>query len=292
MNCNLCPRNCNIDRSKNKGACSQGEKIFAARASLHHWEEPCISGTNGSGTVFFSGCTLKCVFCQNRPISNSQLGKEITIERLSDIFIELQNKKAHNINLVTGDHFIPHIVKALDIAKNKGLNIPVVFNTSSYVNVSSLKLLKGYIDIYLPDFKYFNDETAYRYSRVKDYVISAKKAIEEMVSQVNMPKYDENGIMTKGVIVRHLLLPGYIEESKQIIKYIFEEYGERVVLSIMNQFTPMNLEGYPEINRKVTDYEYDSLINYAISIGVSEAYVQDGDTADESFIPLFDLEGI
>lgn len=293
MKCNLCPRNCNVDRSINKGYCGQTDKIKVARASLHMWEEPCVSGERGSGTVFFSGCGLRCVFCQNFDIANGNTGKEITVERLAEIFLELKEKGAHNINLVTGDHFVPQIISALDLAKSKGMDLPVVFNTSSYINKETLKLLENYVDIYLADFKYFDNETAKKYSNVGDYLQVVKTALEEMVSQKGTPVYDDEGIMTKGVIVRHLLMPGHLQESKAIIRYVYEEYGERVVLSIMNQYTPLKqVEKYPEINRKVTDAEYESLINYAISIGVKEAYVQEGETAEESFIPPFDLEGV
>lgn len=293
MNCNLCSRNCNVDRSVLKGYCGQTDKIKVARASLHMWEEPCISGENGSGTVFFSGCGLRCVFCQNHSIANGETGKEITIERLAEIFVELKEKGAHNINLVTGDHFVPQIIKALDISKSKGMDLPVVFNTSSYINKETLKSLENYVDIYLADFKYFDNQTAKKYSNADNYLQVAKTAIEEMVSQKSNPEYDENGIMTKGVIVRHLLMPGFLQESKAIIRYVYEEYGERVVLSIMNQYTPLKqVEKYPEINRKVSEAEYESLINYAISIGVKEAYVQEGETAEKSFIPPFDLEGV
>ena len=293
MNCNLCPRNCNVDRSENKGYCGQTDIIKVARASLHMWEEPCISGERGSGTVFFSGCGLRCVFCQNFDIAKGDTGKEITVERLAEIFCELKEKGAHNINLVTGDHFVPEIIKALDIAKANGMDLPIVFNTSSYINKETLKCLENYVDIYLADFKYFDNETAKKYSNAENYLQVAKTAIEEMVSQKGTPVYDDAGMMTKGVIVRHLLMPGYLQESKAIIRYVYEEYGERVVLSIMNQYTPLKqVEKYPEINRKVSDAEYESLINYAISIGVKEAYVQEGDTAEESFIPPFDLEGV
>lgn len=293
MKCNLCPRNCNVDRSINKGYCGQTDKIKVARASLHMWEEPCVSGERGSGTVFFSGCGLRCVFCQNFDIANGNTGKEITVERLAEIFLELKEKGAHNINLVTGDHFVPQIISALDLVKSKGMDLPVVFNTSSYINKETLKLLENYVDIYLADFKYFDNETAKKYSNADDYLQVVKTAVEEMVSQKGTPVYDDDGIMTKGVIVRHLLMPGHLQESKAIIRYVYEEYGERVVLSIMNQYTPLKqVEKYPEINRKVTDAEYESLINYAISIGVKEAYVQEGETARESFIPPFDLEGV
>ena len=295
--CNDCPRKCNVKREAladtGKGFCNMGENPVIARADLHFWEEPPISGTNGSGTIFFSGCNLQCVFCQNEKISRGKFGKEISIAELMDIYKQLIDKGAHNINLVTGDHFAEQIIKALDIAKSKGMDLPVVFNTSSYINKETLKKLEKYVDIYLADFKYFDNETAKKYSNADNYLQVVKTAIEEMVSQKGTPVYDDEGMMTKGVIVRHLLMPGKLQESKAIIRYVYEEYGERVVLSIMNQYTPLKqVEKYPEINRKVTDEEYDSLINYAISIGVKEAYVQEGETAEESFIPSFDLEGV
>ncbi|MBO5098854.1 MAG: radical SAM protein [Clostridia bacterium] len=293
MNCNLCPRNCDVDRSINKGYCGQTDKIKVARASLHMWEEPCISGERGSGTVFFSGCGLRCVFCQNFDIAKGDTGKEITVERLAEIFCELKEKGAHNINLVTGDHFVPEIIRALDIAKANGMDLPIVFNTSSYINKETLKCLENYVDIYLADFKYFDNETAKKYSNAENYLQVAKTAIEEMVSQKGTPVYDDEGMMTKGVIVRHLLMPGHLQESKAIIRYVYEEYGERVVLSIMNQYTPLKqVEKYPEINRKLSPKEYERIISYALSIGIDNAFIQEGETAQESFIPQFDNRGI
>lgn len=292
MECMLCPRKCGVDRSIKLGFCGQSDKIKAARASLHMWEEPCISGEEGSGTVFFSGCSLKCVYCQNKSISIGTVGKEITTHRLAEIFIELQDKNANNINLVTGDHFIPQIIEAIKKAKANGFKIPIVFNTSSFINVDSIKVLDGYVDIFLADFKYWSLETAEKYSNAKNYSEVAKAAIEQMVKQVGMPVYDSCGIMTKGVIVRHMILPGYISESKKIIEYIFKKYGNSVVLSIMNQYTPINMENFPEINRKVTEDEYNEVIDYALSMGVEEAFVQEEGTQSESFIPDFNIEGI
>lgn len=292
MECMLCPRKCGVDRSIKLGFCGQSDKIKAARASLHMWEEPCISGEEGSGTVFFSGCSLKCVYCQNKSISIGTVGKEITTHRLAEIFIELQDKNANNINLVTGDHFIPQIIEAIKKAKANGFKIPIVFNTSSFINVDSIKVLDGYVDIFLADFKYWSLETAEKYSNAKNYSEVAKASIEQMVKQVGMPVYDSCGIMTKGVIVRHMILPGYISESKKIIEYIFKKYGNSVVLSIMNQYTPINMENFPEINRKVTEDEYNEVIDYALSMGVEEAFVQEEGTQSESFIPDFNIEGI
>ena len=292
MKCMLCPRKCGVDRSINKGYCGERDIIKAARASLHMWEEPCISGDEGSGTVFFSGCSLKCVYCQNKSISIGKVGKEISAERLSDIFLELQQKKANNINLVTGDHFIPQIVDAIKLAKSKGLSIPIVFNTSSYVTSEALEMLKGYVDIYLADFKYISEETAKKYSDAPDYPKIAKIAIEQMVEQIGVPVYDRRGMMEKGVIVRHMILPGYVLEAQEIIKYIFKKFDNKVILSIMNQYTPIDMEAFPEINRKVTEEEYNEVIDYAVSIGVEEAFVQEEGTQSESFIPEFDISGI
>ena len=292
MKCMLCPRRCGVDRRINKGYCGEGEAIRAARASLHMWEEPCISGNDGSGTVFFSGCSMKCVYCQNREIATGNMAKEISVERLSEIFIELQTKNANNINLVTGDHFIPQIVEAIKKAREKGLHIPIVFNTSSYLTPDGLKLLDGYVDIYLADFKYWSEEISKRYSNAPDYRFFAQDAISEMVNQVGEPMYDSRGMLKKGVIIRHMLLPGYVYDSKKIIRYISETYGDSVILSIMNQYTPINMEAYPEINRPVTKSEYDEVIDYALSIGVKDAFIQKEGTAAESFIPVFDYRGI
>lgn len=291
MNCNLCPRKCNIDRSITKGFCGATDKIMVANASLHMWEEPCISGENGSGTVFFCGCNLKCVYCQNRQISSNNTGKEITEQRLSEIFIELQNKSAHNINIVTGTHFADKIINALDIAKSKGLHIPIVYNTSGYESTETLKLLEPYIDIYLADFKYLDPSLAQKYSSAANYPDVVKKALDEMVKQKDLV-FDDNGMMKQGVIVRHLCLPGYEKDSKEILKHLHYSYGDRIIISIMNQFTPIFLEDYPQINRKLSPNEYERIISYAISIGVDNAFIQEGETAEESFIPQFDNRGI
>lgn len=294
--CMLCPRHCMADRENGKkGFCGETKTVRLARAALHMWEEPCISGENGSGTVFFVGCTLRCVYCQNHQISNGSVGKEISIGRLAEIFIELQKQGANNINLVTPTHFVPQIIGALKIAKDNGMNLPVVYNTSGYEEVETLKILEGYVDVYLPDFKYLNKKNAKKYSMAEDYPEKAKLAIEEMVRQTGEPKFDENGIMTKGVIVRHLLLPGCLEDAKRIVSYLFETYGERIYMSLMNQYTPLDSldkEKYPELNRKVNEKAYDWLIDYAISIGVENAFIQGGETAEESFIPPFTLEGV
>jgi putative pyruvate formate lyase activating enzyme len=263
-----------------------------ARAALHFWEEPCISGKNGSGTVFFSGCNLRCVFCQNQEISRGKAGKEISTDRLSEIFLELQDKGAHNINLVTGVLFIPSIAKALKQAKTKGLQIPIVYNCGGYESVEALRLLEGLVDIYLPDFKYWTCDVAERYSHAKDYPDRAKEALGEMVRQVGEPVFSPSGILQKGVVVRHLLLPGQRKEAEAILDYLYRTYGDDIYISIMNQYTPMSQSIDKNLERKVTTYEYDKTIDFALNLGVKNGFMQEGNTASESFIPPFDLEGV
>lgn len=295
--CRLCPRNCGARREAGEtGVCGQTDMIKVARAALHYWEEPCISGTAGSGTVFFSGCPLHCVFCQNKSIADGTAGKEITSERLSEIFLELQEKGANNINLVTPGHFVPQIAESLRRAKKRGLFLPVVYNTGSYEYVDTLRLMEELVDIYLPDFKYMDAALGMRYSHAGDYSEAAKSAIAEMVRQTGPAVFengDEDGLMKRGTIVRHLVLPGCVEDSKAVIRYLYETYGNAIYISIMNQFTPMPaLVNYPEINRKVTKEEYEEVVDYAISLGVECGFIQEGETAKESFIPAFDGEGV
>lgn len=297
MNCNLCPRECGVDRASGQlGVCGQTEELKVARAALHYWEEPCISGEEGSGAVFFSGCPLHCVFCQNENIANGTTGKKITVPRLSEIFLELQEKGANNINLVTPGHFVPQIIKALDRARADGLFLPVVYNTSSYENVDTIRMLEGYVDIYLPDFKYMDSRLSARYSHAPDYAKVAKAAVAEMVRQTGKASFlhgDEDSLIKRGTIVRHLTLPGCMEDSKSVLKYLHETYGDTIYISIMNQFTPLsNLEKYPELNRRITEEEYEELVDYAIEIGIRNGFIQEGDTAEESFIPAFDCEGV
>ncbi len=291
--CNICPRNCNVDRKQTKGFCGMYEKVKISRAALHMWEEPCISGEDGSGTVFFSGCNMKCVFCQNKAISTNGFGKEITIERLAEIFLELQSKGALNINLVTPTHYTKQIINAVKLAKSKGLKLPIVYNTSSYEKVETLKELEEIIDIWLPDFKYIDNNVAERYSKANNYAEYAKAAIDEMIRQQPNCVFDENGIIQKGVIVRHLVLPGQVQGAKDIIKYLYEKYGENIFISIMSQYTPCtNLCDYPEIDRKLTWDEYNSVVDYAIDLGLENGFLQEEESASESFIPPFDLEGV
>lgn len=295
--CTLCPRNCATDRENGEiGICGQTNELKVARAALHFWEEPCISGTQGSGTVFFSGCSLHCIYCQNQNIANGTAGKVISEERLSEIFLELQEKGAHNINLVTPGHFIPQIIRALELAKKNGLGLPVVYNTSGYEHVETIKMLEGIVDIYLPDLKYISEELSGRYSHARDYSKRAKAAIAEMVRQTGPAVFfgeTEEGLMRRGTIVRHLILPGCIEDSKEVVRYLYETYGNAVYISIMNQFTPLShLNEYPQLNRKITEEEYDEVVDYAISLGVENGFIQEGETAEESFIPEFNGEGV
>ena len=326
-NCMLCPRTCGAQRSKGKtGICGVTETLKVARAALHFWEEPCISGTKGSGAVFFSGCALHCVFCQNEPIAQGTAGKEITPERLVEIFLELQEKGANNINLVTPTHFVPLIVPALRAAKREGLRIPIVYNTSSYEKVSTLQLLDGLVDIYLPDLKYESAALSGLLSNAPDYFETAAAAIAEMVRQVGEPVFaapdgtqlfapqmndaceeadeDTEFLMKKGVIVRHLALPGQEADSKRVLSYLLKTYGERIYISLMNQYTPIPSvleKTLPKLTqsacltglqRRLTEDEYEALIDFAIENGIENGFIQDQETAQESFIPAFDGEGI
>lgn len=293
-NCLLCPRKCGINRSTGQtGVCGVSTEIKVARAALHYWEEPCISGKRGSGAVFFSGCSLHCVFCQNREISDGKAGKVISKERLSDIFMELAGKGANNINLVTPGQYIPDIVWAVNDAKSRGMKLPIIYNTSGYENVTELKLLEGIVDVYLPDFKYMDSTLSARYSRAKDYPSVAKQALSEMVrQQPDVVIDDATGLIQKGVIVRQLLLPGHVNDAKAVLKYLYDTYHDHVYISMMSQFTPIALKNYPEINRTVTKREYERLVNYALEIGITNAFIQEGDVAKDSFIPAFDCEGV
>lgn len=286
--CTLCPRLCKVNRNNGElGFCKASNKIKIARYSLHFWEEPCLSGTKGSGTIFFSNCNLKCIYCQNYDISTNNCGKEISIEKFAEICIDLQNMGALNINLVTPTHFISLIKEGLLLAKSLGLSIPIVYNTSSYENVDSLKLLDGLVDIYLPDLKYFDNGLGEKFSLANNYFDVATKALDEMFRQVGKPKF-KNGIMTKGVIVRHLLLPSHIDDSKKVISYLYEKYEDDIYISIMNQYTPVRkFDNYKELNNKVSEDEYDDLIDFACDLGITKAFIQEGETSKESFIPDF-----
>ena len=296
--CELCPRRCLTDRSVSVGYCGQRDTVRVARAAAHMWEEPCISGKNGSGTVFFCGCTLKCVYCQNAEISrhgDTEKGIAVSIDELAEIFLRLQKAGMHNINLVTPTMFSRQIEKAVSIAKNSGLTLPIVYNTSGYELCDALAVMADQIDIYMPDFKYLSSELAEKYSGAPDYPAHAKASLDMMVKKIGEAKFSDDGMMKHSVIVRHLLLPGQLKESIRIIDYLFSEYGNSIYYSLMSQYTPLpslDVERFPELNRRVTTYEYNKLIDHAASIGIVNGFIQDGAAAHESFIPSFMGEGV
>ncbi len=299
--CELCPRQCGTDRTVGDvGVCGMPAELYAARAALHLWEEPPISGERGSGAVFFSGCSLRCVFCQNREISAGKKGYPISSETLSDIFLRLQNDdRANNINLVTAAHYLPHVIPAIERAKSRGLSIPVVYNSSGYESVESLRMLDGLIDVYLPDMKYFSSELSAKYSAAPDYFEAASTALDEMLRQVGEPVFAdgdaivEDGIMLRGMIVRHLLLPTHTDDSMRVIEHLFRRYGHKIYISIMNQYTPITGAPLPpELSSPVTDEEYDRVIDFAVELGIENGFVQEGGTVAESFVPLWNGEGI
>ena len=285
-NCTICPRKCGVNRYKEKGYCGATNKIKLAYYSLHKWEEPVISGKKGSGTIFFSNCNLRCLYCQNKQISLDGYGKEISNKRLGEIILELQDKGAHNINLVTPTHYTPQIKKVLTNVKDK-LHIPVVYNTSSYENIGSLMMMRGLIDIYLADLKYYDDSLAEKYSNCTNYFETATMAIDEMYRQVGKIEI-ENNLMKKGLIVRVLILPGHKSDAKEIINYLYKTYKDDIFISIMNQYTPPSTCKYSNLLQKVSDSDYEEVVNFALTIGVHNAFIQEGDTAKESFIPKFD----
>lgn len=285
--CEICPRKCKVNRNNGElGYCKASNKMKIGGYHLHMWEEPIITGKNGSGTIFFSYCNLRCAYCQNYDLSFNSVGEYITIERLSDIMLELQEMQAENINLVTPTHYIPLIKNSIILAKEKGLKIPIVYNTSGYESVESLKTLEGLIDIYLPDFKYY-DNSLGKYSSVADYFNIASLALKEMYRQVGKPKYNKKGMLKKGVIVRHLVLPNNYQDSKKIINYLYQEYKDNIILSIMNQYTITKITKYPELNQKVDPKEYDNLIDYAYDLGIRNCFTQEEESQSESFIPKF-----
>lgn len=291
--CRLCPRQCGVDRSKRTGYCGVSDRVKLARAALHFWEEPCISGERGSGTVFFSGCALKCVFCQNYQLSAGHFGKEVSIQRLAEIFLELQQQGAHNINLVTGGHYVPQIVQALELVR-KDLKIPVVYNSSGYETVETLRQLKGYVDIYLPDLKYYSPERSARYSNARDYFAVASQAVQEMFSQVGPVQFDEQGMLQKGVVVRHMVMPNGVEDTMDILTWIAEHLPlDDILVSVMSQYTPFYKSAdYSEINRRLTQEEYDRVLDWMECMGIEQGFVQELSSAKEEYTPDFSLQGV
>lgn len=291
--CTLCPRTCRVNREKEKGFCGCGPVLKVARAALHQWEEPCISGSRGSGTVFFSGCTLKCCFCQNYQISCEGHGKEISVERLRDIFWELQDQGAHNINLVTATQYLPLVLKALDLAKPR-LAIPVVYNCGGYERVETIRELKGYVDIYLPDLKYKSPELSAKYSGAADYFAVASQAIQAMTEQTGPLVWDQDGLLKRGVIVRHMVLPGAREDSVSLLQWMAKELPrDSFLISVMSQYTPFYKSSeHREINRRLTSFEYNKVVDAALSLGLDQGFMQQRSSAKEEYTPPFDLEGV
>jgi len=292
--CNQCPRHCGVSRNNELGFCGVPEQPKLAKACLHMWEEPCISGTRGSGAVFFSGCNLKCIFCQNYDISQNNYGNVISIERLQEIIVELISKGAHNINLVNPSHYTGAIRQALITLKQQGqLTVPVVYNSNGYETIAALKSIEGLVDVYLPDIKYFSDRTSFKYSKAQDYTEVCKKAIIEMHNQVGSPILDDTGLIQQGLIIRHLILPGHIKESINILNWISENLPKSVYVSLMSQYTPYyDAYKYPEINRPITKNEYEKVVNHLYKLGLEEGYIQDRQSANIQYIPDFNLEGV
>lgn len=291
-NCNLCPRKCGVNRYETKGVCGATNKVKVAHYSLHKWEEPIISGDKGSGTIFFSNCNMKCIYCQNKKISLDGYGKLISNKRLGEIMLTLQEEGAHNINLVTPTHYVPQIASIIRKLKGKELKIPVIYNTSSYESVGTVMMMRSLVDIYLADLRYFDDDLAKKYSKCDNYFETATMAIDEMYRQVGKFELGDDGLLKKGLIVRVLILPGHTRDAKEIINYLYKTYKDDIFISIMNQYTPVNECEYDNLNRKVTDDEYDEVLDFAITIGVKNAFMQEGETASESFIPKFDCSKV
>lgn len=295
MKCELCPRMCMVDRAVKTGFCGMGEEITAAKAMLHYWEEPCVSGKRGSGAVFFSGCVMRCAFCQNYEISSENSGRVITEERLAEIFLELQEKGAQNINLVNPTHFVPQILRALEAAKRRGLSLPIVYNSGGYERVETLRTLEGAIDVYLPDVKYFSDELSRRLSSAPDYFDTAMSAIVEMIRQVGKPSLNDRGEITRGVIVRHLVLPEHYRDSIEIIRRLGEAFSGDIMFSLMSQYTPFGRvktdPAFAKMNRRITTFEYRKALDAAIDAGL-EGFMQEKSSAREEYTPSFDLEGL
>lgn len=285
--CSLCARKCLVNRKNGeRGFCAMTDKVYIARADLHAWEEPSISGERGSGTVFFSGCSLGCIYCQNRQISRNEVGREVSVEELTDVFLNLQKKGAHNINLVTPTHFVPSIIESVAAARARGLCIPIVYNTSSYETQETLELLRDTVDVWLPDLKYYRESSASKYSFAADLPRVSREAIEKMAEIAGEARFDSDGMMSRGVIVRILLLPGHLAEAKLNVKYLYERFGDKIYVSLMSQYTPIGNMPKP-LDRRVSAAEYDELVFYAQKLGVKNAYIQERESASESFIPPF-----
>ena len=292
-NCNLCPRQCGVDRSVSVGFCGAGAKARIALVSLHPWEEPCLVGEKGAGTVFFSYCNLRCCYCQNHAISHGGKGEEVTDERLAEIFCEQQARGAATLDLVTPTHYVPQIIHALELARENGFSLPVVYNSGAYDSVETIEALRGYVDIFLPDLKYVDGESAAEYSLAPDYFERAADAIRRMVAIAGPIQFDRSGRMIRGVLVRHLVLPGHRHESMKALDWLWQEFGNDIQISLMNQYTPMyRAAEHKGMNRKLTTFEYESVVDHAVGLGITNCYVQQGQTASEKFVPNFNGAGV
>ncbi len=292
-NCNLCPRRCGVNRTMSVGFCGAGDKVRIALVSLHQWEEPCLVGEKGAGTVFFSYCNLRCVYCQNHEISHGGQGWEVSLERLAEIFLEQQARGAATLDLVTPTHYVPQIITALDMAKARGLTLPVVYNSSAYETTETIAALKGYVDVYLPDMKYKSADSGREYSAAPDYFTHASAAIKAMAEQVGKAELDADGQLRKGVLVRHMVLPGHRHESREIVKWLWDNFGDTIMVSLMNQYTPMyKAAAHKPLNRRLTTFEYESVVDYALSLGLENAYIQERRSASEEFVPDFNGAGV
>lgn len=293
QNCNLCPRRCGVNRTQRAGFCGAGDKVRIALVSLHQWEEPCLVGEKGAGTVFFSYCNLRCVYCQNHEISHGGKGEEVTVARLAGIFLEQQARGAATLDLVTPTHYVPQIVAALDMAKEKGFALPVVYNSSGYETVETIEALRGYVDVFLPDLKYREEASGSAYSAASDYFACASAAIRKMVEIAGPVQFAADGQLQKGVLVRHMILPGHRHESMAIVKWLWETFGKTIQVSLMSQYTPMyKASEHKKINRRLTTFEYESVVDYALRLGLENAYVQERRSASEEFVPDFNGAGV
>ena len=292
-NCMLCPRRCGVDRRESVGFCGAGALARIALVSLHHWEEPCLTGDNGAGTVFFSYCNLRCCFCQNHEISHGGKGVEVTDERLAELFLEQQQRGAATLDLVTPTHYVPQIIHALDMARTKGFRLPVVYNSGAYETVETIESLRDYVDVFLPDLKYIEAASAKEYSQAEDYFPVASAAIRRMVEIAGSLQFDEDGQLRRGVLVRHLVLPGHRHESMRVLDWLWQTFGDTIQISLMNQYTPMHKAAeHKGMNRRLTTFEYESVVNHAVDLGITNCYVQEGQTASEKFVPTFDNRGV
>lgn len=291
--CTLCPRLCHVDRRKSTGFCGAGERAKIALVSLHPWEEPCLTGEKGAGTVFFSYCNLRCCYCQNHEISHGGKGMEVSDERLAEIFLEQQERGAATLDLVTPTHYVPQILHGLDLARERGFSLPVVYNSSGYETLETIDALRGYVDIFLPDLKYRHEKSAREYSRAPDYFLVASEALRRMVQQTGPAVMDGEGRMRKGVLVRHLVLPGCRHESMELLDWLWQEFGNDIHISLMSQYTPMHHgKEHGSLDRRLTTFEYESVVEHALALGITQCYVQERRAASQEYVPEFDGSGV